>query len=44
MSKKPKKTVGRPKKYNIDTKEIEKLASYGCTNTEIASFLVAAQT
>jgi hypothetical protein len=38
MSNKPKKTAGRPKKYNIDTKEVEKLASFGCTNTEIASF------
>ena len=30
--------MARPKKYNIDTKEVEKLASFGCTNTEIASF------
>jgi len=30
--------MARPKKYNIDTKEIYKLASYGCTNTEIADF------
>ena len=29
---------GRPKKYDIDTKEVFKLASYGCTNTEIADF------
>ena len=33
-----KKTPGRPKKYNLDTKQIEQLASFGCTNTEIASF------
>ena len=33
-----KKTVGRPKKYNLDTEQIEKLASFGCTNTELASF------
>ena len=32
------KTVGRPKKYNLDTKQIEQLASFGCTNIEIASF------
>ena len=30
--------MARPKKYNIDTKQIEKLASFGCTNIEIASF------
>ena len=30
--------MGRPKKYNIDPKEVEKLASFGCSNTEIASF------
>jgi len=30
--------MARPKKYNIDTKEVFKLASYGCTNTEIADF------
>ena len=29
---------GRPKKYDIDTEEVFKLASYGCTNTEIADF------
>ena len=33
-----KKTVGRPKKYNIDTKQVEQLAGFGCSNTEIASF------
>ena len=30
--------MARPKKYNIDVKQIEQLASFGCTNTEIASF------
>ena len=30
--------MARPKKYNINTDEIEKLASFGCTNIEIASF------
>jgi len=30
--------MARPKKYNIDPKEVEKLASFGCSNTEIASF------
>jgi len=30
--------MARPKKYDIDTKQVEQLASYGCTNTEIASF------
>ena len=30
--------MARPKKYNIDTEQVEKLASFGCTNTEIASF------
>lgn len=30
--------MARPKKYDIDTVEVEKLASYGCTNTEIADF------
>ena len=30
--------MARPKKYNIDTKQVEKLASFGCSNTEIASF------
>ena len=30
--------MARPKKYNIDTDEITKLASYGCTNTEVADF------
>jgi len=30
--------MARPKKYNINDKEVLKLASYGCTNTEIADF------
>tara|TARA_B100000214_G_C23848438_1_gene572218 strand:- start:259 stop:564 length:306 start_codon:yes stop_codon:yes gene_type:complete len=30
--------MARPKKYKIDHQEVEKLASYGCTNTEIAEF------
>ena len=30
--------MARPKKYNIDTKEVVKLASYGCTNIEIGDF------
>jgi len=29
--------MARPKKYNIDTGQVEKLASFGCTNLEIAS-------
>ena len=33
-----KKSPGRPKKYDIDTEEIVKLSSFGCTNTEMASF------
>ena len=30
--------MARPKKHNIDTKQIEKLASFGCTNIEISQF------
>ena len=30
--------MARPKKYNIDTEQVEKLAGLGCTNTEIGSF------
>ena len=30
--------MARPKKYNIDTEEVFKLASYGCSNVEIADF------
>ena len=42
--KKEKKKVGRPKKYDLDTSQIEKLASFGCTNTEIASFFDCSET
>ena len=38
IAKKDKKSTGRPKKYDIDTEEVEKLAGFGCTNREIASF------
>ena len=30
--------MARPKKYKIDTEQVEKLASFGCTNIEVASF------
>ena len=30
--------MARPKKYNIDPEQVEKLASFVCSNTEIASF------
>ena len=30
--------MARPKKYNIDKKQVEQLAGFGCTNKEIASF------
>ena len=30
--------MARPKKYNIDTKQVKKLASLGCTNKEISEF------
>ena len=30
--------MARPKKYNIDTKQLQKLASLGCTNKEISEF------
>lgn len=30
--------MARPKKYDIDKDQVEKLASFGCTDTEIASF------
>ncbi|QDP59695.1 MAG: hypothetical protein Unbinned2990contig1001_15 [Prokaryotic dsDNA virus sp.] len=32
------KKMGRPKKFKIDEEQIEQLASFGCTNTEMASF------
>ena len=37
-TKKTKKTLGRPKKYDFDSSKVEQLSSFGCTNTEIASF------
>ena len=43
-TKKKKKSVGRPKKYNLDTKQVEQLAGYGCTDTEIASFFDISRT
>ena len=30
--------MARPKKYNIDTNQVQKLAQLGCTNKEIADF------
>ena len=30
--------MARPKKYNIVKDKVEQLASFGCTDTEIASF------
>ena len=30
--------MARPKKYNIDTKQLQKLAKFGCTNKEMADF------
>ena len=30
--------MARPKKYDIKGEEVEKLAGFGCTNMEIASF------
>jgi len=30
--------MARPKKYNIDTKEVQNLARFGCTNIEIGDF------
>ena len=30
--------MARPKKYDIDTEEVRKLAKYGMTNVEIADF------
>ena len=30
--------MARPKKYDIDTEQVEKLSGMGCTNIEIASF------
>ena len=36
--KKENKKTGSPKKYIIQKEKVEQLASFGCTNTEIASF------
>ena len=44
MDTKKKKSVGRPKKYNLDTKQVEQLAGFGCTDTEIASFFDISRT
>ena len=33
-----KKPIGRPKKYEIPTDKLEQLASFGCTNIEMASY------
>ena len=30
--------MARPKKYNIDTKQLQKLSKFGCTNKEMADF------
>ena len=30
--------MARPKKYNIDTSQLQKLATLGCTNKEMADF------
>ena len=30
--------MARPKKYNIDKKQVQNLARLGCTNIEIADF------
>ena len=30
--------MARPKKYNIDPKQVQKLASLGCTNKEMSEF------
>ena len=44
MAAKKKKSPGRPKKYNLDTNQVEQLASFGCTDTEIASFFDISRT
>ena len=33
-----KKSAGRPKKYDLDTKKVEQLASFGCSDTEMEAF------
>ena len=44
MATKKKKPVGSTKKYNLDTNQVEQLASFGCTDTEIASFFDISRT
>ena len=44
MATKKKKSVGRPRKHNLDTKQVEQLAGFGCTDTEIASFFNISRT
>jgi len=44
MATKKKKSVGRPRKHNLDTKQVEQLAGFGCTDTEIASFFDMSRT
>ena len=39
-----KKSVGRPKKHNLDILQVEQLAGFGCTNREIASFFKCSET
>lgn len=39
MSQKKTKSPGRPKKYNVDTEIVEKMAGYGCSPREIADVL-----
>ena len=39
MSEKQQKKRGRPKKYNVDTEVVEKMAGYGCSPREIADVL-----
>jgi len=35
--------MGRPKKYDIDPIQVEKLAGLGCTNVEIGAFFGCAE-
>ena len=39
-----KKSVGRPKKHNLDILQVEQLAGFGCTNREMASFFKCSET
>ena len=36
--------MARPKKYKLDTEQVEKLAGFGCTNTEISSYFGCSDT